>query len=904
MAKINLGLTEGFGDQSPDIDIEYMDSKRLINQRSIELFYQFLSYKLEHRPPYDLVITSDDNALQFAMQFRQQLFPNIPIVFLGLNNQDLAQQLVQNHDANITGTVEAVSINDNLALISKLRPSIKNLYLITDGTTTGQADLNNALSYREQFPNFSLKILDLSRLTWKELSEKLNVADDTDAALLLSAFNDKNKVNLTFNESLKLIVSASKVPVFHLYDQGIGKGLVGGVLVTHQEHGRLAALQATRILEGTPVKQIPIVLKSPNIPIFDERILNKFNIDESLLPPNSHIRYKIRNNSLLYVYWQELLGIAIIIGLLIALVIVLAHQNRVKRRHNIELGESQTRLNIILDNIDAYIYMKDAKSRYLYANKAFCRTAELELRDIMMKTPTELYDTDMAFAFTKADNQVFETKKPYRQEECYWVEKHQTYKYIKTTKIPLINQVGELYGLCGISFDITSEKNHQKQLKHIANFDQLTDLPNRLLFLDRLQQSMSSVDKNGGRITVMYFDLDNFKYINDRFGAAFGDSVLKIIANRINESLSSDDTLSRPSGDEFILLLHHLESPEQELSLVHQISALINQPVQHNGHTLSITASFGITSYPQRQPIEADKLIRQADQAMYYAKSRSTENFHFFDSNAEDAALQLEEMIIDVQTGLNNQEFELFYQPKVDLINGDIIGMEALIRWRHRNKGLLAPGLFLPQIERHNIMLAIDEWVISDAVRQIYQWSQQGIEIPVSINLSHLYFNRDDFVDAIAQQLKSYPDVNLALLELEIVETQELSDLHAIAEKITQCQSLGVRFSLDDFGTGFSSMTYLKQLPVNQIKVDSSFVIDMLDDQEDRMILQGIHALAHAFNIDVIAEGMESHQHRRELLEIGYRYAQGYGIAKPMPMKEMEQWINQWTMPAEWNNDA
>ncbi|PWI33355.1 hypothetical protein DI392_10900 [Vibrio albus] len=898
--QIYHGLLAGFGKKPPVIDVEYMDSKRLYDETSVALFHDSLAYKLKHRPTYDLVVVADDNALDFIRRYGNELFPGTPVVFLGLNNQTLAAELANHRQPLITGVVEAVSIGETIKLIHQLRPDTQQLYLIADNTPTGQSDLHQAQSFQKTYPDLSFTVIDLSQLRWSQFSDTLRKISPNDSVLLLAAYRDAVNDSLSFEQSLQLIMNWLKAPVFHIYEHGMGEGITGGILVSLEEQGRQAGIKARKILEGTPVDAVPILTKSPNLPIFDSRQLEKFNIPLSLLPANADIRYQDKTDSFLQAYWREISVVTTIIVLLCLLIIVLAHQNRLRRLHSLTLEENELRLRTILDNIDAYIYMKDEQGHYLFANRALCSYLGLPPQDVISKTAEQLYEPEAAAKIIQADKKVFQTKRLYKKEEGFWTSKHRKSRDIQTTKIPLINQNDEVYGLCGISMDITDQKNHEKQLQHIAHHDQLTGLPNRILFSDRLNQAMKYADRNGSRITIMYFDLDGFKSINDLYGHHQGDYLLRHISLRVKNAIRNNDTVARLGGDEFIILLLNARHAEDDLEMTHKLLNAISEPVFYKGSTLSVTASFGITNYPQTNPIEADILLRQADQAMYIAKNSGRNRFHFFDAQIENNALKLEQTLNEVSLALERNEFRLFYQPKVNLLTGKVIGMEALIRWQHPEKGLLPPGAFLADIEQHNVMIDIDQWVVQESLRQLDEWRAQNIELPVSINVSHLYFKQQKLATKVSEQLNRYPDLDASLLELEIVESQALENLPKVAAKISKCQELGISFALDDFGTGYSSLTYLKQLPVNVLKVDSSFVIDMLDDSEDRMILEGILALSQAFNLKVIAEGMETDEHGRQLKEMGYCYAQGYGIAKPMPAYNVIDWLNHWKAPDEW----
>jgi EAL domain-containing protein (putative c-di-GMP-specific phosphodiesterase class I) len=315
---------------------------------------------------------------------------------------------------------------------------------------------------------------------------------------------------------------------------------------------------------------------------------------------------------------------------------------------------------------------------------------------------------------------------------------------------------------------------------------------------------------------------------------------------------------------------------------------------------LQVSASLGVTFFPQVDPVDADQLMRQADQAMYQAKLAGKNRYHVFDAAQDRNMRGMHESIGDMARAMVQQEFVLFYQPKVNLRNGTVIGMEALIRWQHPEKGLLSPGQFLPFIEDHPLSVALGDWVIDTAVAQVATWLALGLNLEVSVNLGARQLQADDFVDKLRDCLARHPSVSPRLLTMEVLETSALEDLGRTSKVIEACARIGVDFALDDFGTGYSSLTYLKHLPVTLIKIDQSFVSGLLNDSEDLAILEGVVGLAHAFKRQVIAEGMETPAHGRRLLALGCELAQGYGIARPMPAAEVPNWLAHWQPDPSW----
>ena len=445
--------------------------------------------------------------------------------------------------------------------------------------------------------------------------------------------------------------------------------------------------------------------------------------------------------------------------------------------------------------------------------------------------------------------------------------------------------------------DITPIKEHQQQLEHIAHYDALTSLPNRILLADRLQQAIAQSRRHDCSLAVVFLDLDGFKAVNDQHGHGIGDLLLVELSLRMRDALREGDTLARIGGDEFVAVLVDLDQSQDYEQVLIRLLKAASDPVLAGTVTLQISSSIGVTLYPQDNG-DADLLMRHADQAMYQAKQAGKNRYHVFDLT-QDAAVKTQYESLDrIRLALDQQEFVLFYQPKVNMKTGIVIGAEALIRWQHPERGLLAPGDFLPIIEAHSISLELGHWVIATALAQMSQWYGAGHGTPVSVNIGALQLQQTDFVQRLTELLTAHPNVRPEHLELEILETSALEDMTQVSEVMQACQALGVRFALDDFGTGYSSLTYLKRLPAETLKIDQSFVHDMIDDPNDLAIIKGIIELATAFRREVIAEGVETAAHGALLLSMGCELAQGYGIARPMPASELPQWATAWNQRA------
>ena len=444
--------------------------------------------------------------------------------------------------------------------------------------------------------------------------------------------------------------------------------------------------------------------------------------------------------------------------------------------------------------------------------------------------------------------------------------------------------------------DITEQHVQRERLERQAHFDELTRLPNRVHLSMLLADAMRAADRDGFLLAVCYLDLDRFKPVNDRFGHAAGDRLLAELAGRLRSALRRRDTwadsAARLGGDEFVLLLRAGTIEEARLA-VERVLRVVSQPyvVEPDVEPVQITASMGATVYPIDRS-DADTLLRHADHAMYGAKQSGRNGYLFFDPEHRRRTEERVMAIGRVQEALDEGEFVLFYQPKVDMKTGRVLGFEALLRWEHPQQGLIAPQQFLPLIENTGLSARVGDWVFSQALEHLSQWRRNGLDISVSVNVSARHIQEPDFALRLSELLARHHHEALAPhLELEMLETAAHADIEATSALMARCRTMGVRFALDDFGTGYSTLTYLKRMPVDVLKIDRSFVHHMLDDAQDRAIVEGVIGLARTFGCTVVAEGVESPAQARTLLELGCDIGQGTGIAAPMPSSLVAAWV-------------
>lgn len=549
------------------------------------------------------------------------------------------------------------------------------------------------------------------------------------------------------------------------------------------------------------------------------------------------------------------------------------------------------------------IMITTADGKIIDINNAFSRLTGYSREEIIGKNPRILKSGqhDANFYAGIWQKLLFEG---YWQGEI-WNKRKNGELYVALQTISAVRDTqGKVRQYISLFSDITLRKEQQQQLEHLAHYDPLTKLPNRVLLADRLQQAMTQAQRRGQQIALVYLDLDGFKNINDKHGHDAGDKLLIALADNMKASLREGDTLTRLGGDEFVAVLIDLPDAAAGVPIIQRLLSAAAQTVQIDHKILQVSASLGITFYPQIEETDADQLLRQADQAMYQAKQAGKNRYHVFDTELDRSVRGHHENIERIRHALHAKEFVLYYQPKVNMRTGAVIGAEALIRWQHSEQGLLLPASFLPIIEDHALAIEVGEWVINTALNEMEQWHKAGLDIHISVNIGARQLQQSNFVTRLGKILAAHPHIKPHYLELEVLETSALKDMNHISEVIEACRLLGVTFSLDDFGTGYSSLTYLKRLPVTQLKIDQSFVRDMLDDPADLSILDAVLGLASAFRRQVIAEGVETVAHGKMLLQLGCELAQGYGIARPMPASQLLDWAANWHPDPDWDNRA
>ena len=438
--------------------------------------------------------------------------------------------------------------------------------------------------------------------------------------------------------------------------------------------------------------------------------------------------------------------------------------------------------------------------------------------------------------------------------------------------------------------DISDRKQAEARIHFLAHHDILTHLPNRALLMDRLQVLLASARRQNGLVGVLFIDLDNFKTINDSLGHYAGDELLKRVAGRLQSCLRGADMVGRLGGDEFVVVVTDVARAEDLAAVAEKIAEAISEPFSLEEQILSVSGSIGISVFP-KDGETPDTLIRNADAAMYLAKDRGRSNFQYFMPSLNKSAFQALAMESGIRKAIKQVEFLLHYQPEVMAKTGVVSTVEALIRWKHPELGLLGPDQFISVAEHRGLIMPIGRWVINEAIRQVRVWADEGIKVPVAVNLSAIQFKQKDLVEDIAARLREH-GVSGELLELELTESLFMEDVNATSRTLHQLKDLGISLAVDDFGTGYSSLSYLKRYPIDKIKIDRSFIRDVPVDADDVAITLAIIGLANSLGLKVVAEGVETQTQRTFLEDNHCDYIQGFLISQPLDPQEMRLWLN------------
>lgn len=576
------------------------------------------------------------------------------------------------------------------------------------------------------------------------------------------------------------------------------------------------------------------------------------------------------------------------------LFIAIAHDITDRKRSDEELRNQKEWLATLINAMPDIICFKDGEGRWLVANEFYLTLFELGGIDYQGKNAAELAQLSWRYgeelvASLDTDRQAWREGRSVAYESTVVAGDGLT-KVFDMLKIPLFNVDGSRKGLVMVGRDITDRKQAAARIQHLAHHDSLTDLPNRVLFQERLRQALAQAKRANHILGLMFLDLDRFKEVNDTLGHHVGDLLLKAVAKRLLRCVRETDTVARLGGDEFAILLTNLGSVDGASTVAESIIRAIADPFGLDGNEIVTSTSVGITIFPNDAQ-DAEPLLKYADLALYRSKAEGRNNYHFYISEM-DAEVQARKAIErDLRHALGTDQLTLFYQPLIDVHSGQITGSEALIRWFHPHRGFVSPAEFIPIVERTDLIYPLGRWILQHACTQAGTWARDGIKAArVAVNLSAAQFKHQDLV-AIVRDVLEQTGLDPSLLQLEITESIAMHNVEATIDTLTQLRGFGATISIDDFGTGYSSLNYLKKFPVDKLKIDRSFVTDIGLHPDNAAIVKTIINLGHGIGCKVNVEGIETAEQLDFLRSNGVDEAQGFLFSKPLPAMEFEKLV-------------
>lgn len=788
------GIRGKLKDYSTNINlvVEYMDCKNYTTAENIDYLYNYYKFKYQN-DKIDVVITTDDAALQFALENRAELFSNAPIVFCGVN-QEGVNSITEGYD-RVTGVLEVIDPTDTFKIAKNINPSLENIYLLYDNSKSGLSTGNIVINAIEAYDS-TLNITSWNDLTYEEIKHKAKNLNVNDSIIMVCTyFSDANNKILRMDYVTREISAISAVPLYYLYDFGLNDGIIGGSLQSGRLHGENAAAIAMRIIEGEDPNEIPIFIPDTTRTVFDYNQLERFDIPYSVLPKNSEIINK--PFSFYETYKPLVLGVVAAFGILLLFVSsLLFYIHKIKKMKRI-LSESNEELTQIYEELSAS-------------------------------------DEEM---------------------------KHQ---YEEMTIINEKIRLGE------------------EKLTYLAYHDSLTGLPNKLSLYEDSLKFFETENKKAG---LLFIDIDNFKYVNDTLGHAFGDNLIVKVSERLKTLLVERSSLYRLSGDEFIIILKNIDDKAQAEEYASFLLGSFMKEFDILKNNLHVSLSIGIAVYPDHSN-ELEHLLKYADIAMYQAKDAGRKSYKLYDQAMNEAFTERVAIEKNLQNALNNNEFEIYYQPQLDIKTDRITGFEALLRWNSPVLGSVSPLKFIKIAEDTHFIIPLGTWVLQNACKFLKKLKEKGYEeLSVSVNISILQLLQTDFIDIVNETLSVY-QIEPEHLELEITESILIESFESIIPRLQILRDNKVRIALDDFGKGYSSLNYLKRLPITTLKVDKTFVDYIIDKSEDDFVGY-IVSIGKNMGMCVIAEGVEDQNQLEYLLRHDCDRIQGYLFCRPIPETEI-----------------
>jgi diguanylate cyclase (GGDEF)-like protein/PAS domain S-box-containing protein len=939
-----------------DISVEYLDWKEYPYQENLDTLLQLYAYKYRNQP-IDVIVTTDDAALDFAFKNREEVFSNAPIVFCGVN--EVGRKTITEGYTDYTGIIEQVDIEETIKLAIETIPGLERIYMVYDNTESGFSTGQLALDILNRM-NTEVQGLSINGVTYEELLDAVANVPKNSAIYILSFYSDTTGRTLSFEELCQVTSEVSKVPIFNLYDFTIGYGAIGGSVLSGKLHGEKAAELAIRILNGEKSVDVPVSYEKTSRKLYDYHQLIRFKIPLNRIDEDSEILNK--PFSFFETYKVIVLIASGVFIMLTAFIFVLViYIRRLKKaekelqeshselsqlyvelavsREEIEehcnelaasqekLKESEERYRLVLDGSNDMIWDMDlVGKKYFFSDRWFDLMGYDKDEEHSFFDWKELVHPDDLSLAKKASLDHLKGRTPYYSCEYRLRCKNGEYKWFLSRGKALYNGKGRATRIAGSLTDIDDRKKSelklqesyqeleatyeqlfatqaelnskyeemkviQDKLHHNAYHDALTELPNRLsLYEHTLAYMNKSADD---RSAFLYIDSDNFKFINDTMGHSFGDQFIVEIGKRLSSMLNEKQTIYRLGGDEFIINYRGYDRFEDVEDFAAEIIRRFNLPFLIGDSTLYATVSIGISMYPEHGT-SADELLQHADLAMYRAKSLGKNSFYVYNSYLQTIVKDRMSIERNLRGALNNNEFLLYYQPQLNIETGEISGFEALIRWNNPELGMVSPLKFINIAEETHLIIAIGEWVLRSACLFLKKLHDMGFNsLNISVNVSILQLLQEDFVEAVQNTIKEV-GLEPGCVELEITESVLMQSYQAISDKLHQLKATGIKLALDDFGQGYSSLSYLKQLPIDTLKIDKSFIDSIKSKNPKDNFIDTIVMIGRKMGLVVLAEGVEYKEQMDYLIKHKCHKVQGYLISRPVPETDAIKLYEEW----------
>lgn len=771
--------------------IEYLDWKNYPAKENLAYLKNYYEYKYQDKK-IDIIITTDDAALKFALENREDIFSNAPVVFCGVNKNGV-DKITVGYD-NITGVIEVIDPTETIKIALNINPDIKNIYLLYDNSESGQSTGHIVLE-KIMSMDRTLHIIPCNNMVYEDLIQKVQALDKNSIVLITTYYRDVTNRIIEMDYVIREISLHSNVPVYHIYDFGLDNGILGGVMLSGRLQGENAANLAIRILQGEDMAKIPIIEPESTRTAFDYEQLQRFQISRKSLPKDSEIINQ--PFSFFETYRSLVLSVISTFLILIVFVGILLFYIRKIHRMKQKLSDSHNELSQIYDDLTA---------------------SDEEIR--------QQYD-----------------------------------------EMILINEKIRL---------------GEEKLSYLAYYDTLTGLPNKHSLYENAKFIFCE-DK--GKTALLFIDIDNFKYVNDSLGHAFGDQLIIKVSERLVLLIEKKGSIYRLSGDEFIMILDGIRELSEAENFASKIIEGFNEEFDIMGSILHISLSFGIVLYPEHAK-DLEQLLKYADMAMYQAKENGRKSYAVYDYVMNQELTERVNIEKYLHDALGNNEFELYYQPQLDLITRRITGLEALLRWKSPELGNVSPLKFIRVAEDTHDIIPLGTWVLKQACAFLNKLHREGFDdLTMSVNISVLQLLQSDFNDIVVNTLREF-ELDPQFLELEITETILMESFESIVIRLEQLREQKIRIALDDFGKGYSSLNYLKQLPIHTLKIDKSFIDDITDKDCDT-ITGHIVTIGKSMGMCIVAEGVERQEQQEYLIQHECDKIQGYLFSKPVSEEEV-----------------